>query len=94
MLLSYATVNFHLFYDRAVDMQIWTLLIRNQCRVSDTQVTVKAFWMVSSQSFRPVVVVHIDNVIIAEVDTTSSLQKIKIVYGGLFVTKISSIKNV
>lgn len=40
------------------------------------------------------VVVHIDNVIIAEVDSTSSLQKIKIVYGGLFVTKISSIKNV
>ena len=38
------------------------------------------------------VVVHIDNVIIAEVDTTSSLQTIKIVYGGLFVTKISCIK--
>ena len=30
------------FYDVAVDMQVWSLLTRSQCRVSDTQVTVKA----------------------------------------------------
>ena len=43
MLLSYAIVDFYLFYDRAVDMQIWALLTRSQsARVSDTQVTVKA----------------------------------------------------
>ena len=35
MLLSYATVDFHLFSDGA-------LLTRSQCRSSDTQVTVKA----------------------------------------------------
>ena len=43
MLLSYATVDFHLFYEVAADMQIGALLTRSQCRVSDTQVTVKAF---------------------------------------------------
>ena len=37
-----ATVDFHLFYDGAADMQIWILLTRSQCRVSHTQVTVKA----------------------------------------------------
>ena len=58
MLLSYATVDFYLFYDGAADMpatvvfylfydgaadmQIWALLTRSQCRVSDTQVTIKA----------------------------------------------------
>ena len=41
MLLSYATVDFHLFYDVAVDMQIWALLTRSKCRASDTRVTVK-----------------------------------------------------
>ena len=34
--------DFYLFYNGAVDMQICTLLTRNQCKVSDTQVTVKA----------------------------------------------------
>ena len=45
MLLSYTNytmVDFHLFYDGAVDIQIWALLTRIQCKVSDTQVTVKA----------------------------------------------------
>ena len=41
MLLSYATVDFHLFYV-AVDMQMWALLTRSQYRVSDTQVTLEA----------------------------------------------------
>ena len=31
-----------LLYYGAADMQIWALLTRSQCRVSDTQVTVKA----------------------------------------------------
>ena len=35
-------VDFHLFYDGAVDIQKWALLTRSQCKVSDTQVTVKA----------------------------------------------------
>ena len=42
MLLSDIIVDFHLFYDGAVDIQIWALLTRSQCKVSDTQVTVKA----------------------------------------------------
>ena len=45
MLLSYTNntmVDFHLFYDGAVDIQIWALLTRIQCKVSDTQVTFKA----------------------------------------------------
>ena len=42
MLLSYTIVDFHLFYDGAVDIQIWALLTSSQCEVSDTQVTVKA----------------------------------------------------
>ena len=42
MMLSYATVHFHLFYDVAPDMQILILLTRSQCSISDTQVTVKA----------------------------------------------------
>ena len=42
MLLSDTIVDFHLFYDGAVDIQICTLLTRSQCKVSDTQVTVKA----------------------------------------------------
>ena len=44
MLLSNTIVDFHLFYDGAVDIQIWALLTRSQCKVSDTQVTVKACW--------------------------------------------------
>ena len=31
-----------LFYDGAVDKQIWALLTRSHCKVSDTQATVKA----------------------------------------------------
>ena len=42
MLLSDTIVDFHLFYDWAVDIQIWALLTRSQCKVSDSQVTVKA----------------------------------------------------
>ena len=42
MLLSFTIVDFHLLYDGAVGMQIWALLTRSQCRVSDTQLTVKA----------------------------------------------------
>ena len=42
MLLSDTIVDFHLFYDGAVDIQIWALLTRSQCKVSDTQVTIKA----------------------------------------------------
>ena len=41
MLLSYPIVDSYLFYDGVVDMQLWFLLTRSQCRVSDTQVTVK-----------------------------------------------------
>ena len=41
MLLTYSIVNFHLFYDGAVDIQMWALLTRSRCKVSDTQVTVK-----------------------------------------------------
>ena len=44
MLLSYADVDFCFFSDGAADMQISALLIRSQCRVSDTQATVKALW--------------------------------------------------
>ena len=42
MLLSYTIVDFHLFYDGAVDIQIWAPPTRSQCKVCDTQVTVKA----------------------------------------------------
>ena len=42
MLLSYTMVDFHLFYDGAVDMQILALLTRSPCKFSDTQLTVKA----------------------------------------------------
>ena len=41
-LLSYTIIDFHLCYDGAVDIQIWAPLTRSQCKVSDTQVTVKA----------------------------------------------------
>ena len=37
MLLSYTMVDFPLFYDGAVDIQIRALLTRSQCKVSDTQ---------------------------------------------------------
>ena len=40
MQLSSATVEFSLFYDGPVDVRV--LLTRSQCRVSDTQVTIKA----------------------------------------------------
>ena len=42
MLLSYTIVDFHLFYDGPVDIQIWAPLTRSQCKVSDTQVNIKA----------------------------------------------------
>ena len=41
MLLSYVVVGFYLSYDGATGMQICALLTRSQCRVSDTQVTVR-----------------------------------------------------
>ena len=41
MLLSYTIIDFHLFYDGTVDIQILAPLTRSQCKVSDTQVTVK-----------------------------------------------------
>ena len=45
MLLSYTIIDFHLFYDGAVDIQIWAPLTRSQCKFefSETQVTVKAY---------------------------------------------------
>ena len=42
MLLSYTIVDFHLFYDGAVDIQIRAPPTRSQCKVCDTRVTVKA----------------------------------------------------
>ena len=43
MLLYYTIVAFDFYYNNgAVDMQICTLMTRIQCKVSDTQVTVKA----------------------------------------------------
>ena len=44
MLLSYVAVDFYtcIFYDGTADIQIRAFLTRRQCRVSDTQVTVKA----------------------------------------------------
>ena len=44
MLFTYSIVDFHLFYDGAVDIQIWALLTRSRCKVSDTQVTFKVCW--------------------------------------------------
>ena len=42
MLLSYTIVDFYLFNNGAVDMQIYALLTITQCKVSNTQVTVQA----------------------------------------------------
>ena len=42
MLLSFATVDFNLFYDGATGMQIWILLTRSQWNDPDSQGTVKA----------------------------------------------------
>ena len=42
-MLSYSTVEFYLFYDGAVDMQIWALLTRGQGKKYDTKVTVKNY---------------------------------------------------
>ena len=43
MLFTYSIVDFHLFCDGAVDIQILVLLTRSQYKDSDTKVTVKAF---------------------------------------------------
>ena len=43
MLLSYAIVDFYIFYNGASDIQIKAALTISQCKVSDTQVTVKAY---------------------------------------------------
>ena len=42
MLFFFTIVNFYLFYDGAVDIQIRALLTRNRCKVSYKFVTVKA----------------------------------------------------
>ena len=42
MLLSYSIVDFHLFFDGAVDLQIRAPSTRSLCKVCDTRVTVKA----------------------------------------------------
>ena len=42
MLLSYTIADFHLFFDGAVDIQIWAPPTRSQFKVCDSQVTVKA----------------------------------------------------
>ena len=39
---SYTIVDFYLFNNGAVDMQIWSLLRRSQCKISDTKVTIEA----------------------------------------------------
>ena len=39
--LTYTIVDFHLLYDETVELHIWALPTRSQCKVSDTQVTVK-----------------------------------------------------
>ena len=45
MLLSYATIDFHWFYDGAVDMQIWQeVSVESDWDLHDTQVTIKACW--------------------------------------------------
>ena len=62
MLLSCTMVDFHLFYDGVIDIQIWALLTRSQCKVSDNQVTIKArgplvflfFFVISSFSWQQV----------------------------------------
>ena len=43
MQLSSVIVVFNSFYDGLVDMQIWAPVTRSQCKVSDIQVTIKAF---------------------------------------------------
>ena len=43
MMLSYSTVDLYLFYDGAVDMQIWALLTRGQGKNYDTKVTIKNY---------------------------------------------------
>ena len=35
---------YFLLFDWPVDVQLWAFLIRSQCKVSDTQVTVKTHW--------------------------------------------------
>ena len=50
MQLSAAIVDFDLFYDEPVDMQMWVSLTRSQCRVPDTQVTVKALFRIHIES--------------------------------------------
>ena len=43
MLPSYHLFSFINYYNEAVDVLICALLTRNHCKVSDTQVTVKAY---------------------------------------------------
>ena len=62
MLLSYTIVDFYFYYDNwAVDMQICTHLTRIQCKVSDTQVTVKACGPLVCISQYNVHVTHTEN---------------------------------
>ena len=45
MLLTYSIIDFHIFYDGAVDIQIWALQTRSRCKVSDTH-NRKGLWAV------------------------------------------------
>ena len=54
ILLSYTIVDFHLFYDGAVDIHLWAPPTRSQCKVCDTQVTVKACGPLFKLYFIPV----------------------------------------
>ena len=51
MSLSYTMIDFHLFCDGAVDIQILALLTRSQYKVYDTQVTIKACGPIVSFDF-------------------------------------------
>ena len=55
MLFSDAIVDFYFFFDEAIDMQIWALLTRSQCRVSDTQVTVETCGPLVSKHFKEII---------------------------------------
>ena len=61
MLLSYATVNFYLFYDGAADLLYEPkVMTRSLCRVSDTQMTVKVLGplVYSQKLFHSVIILN------------------------------------
>ena len=71
---------FFKFYDAPVDMQIWAPLTRSQCRISDTQVTVKAHeLLVSLATFMPMIwsihkvsILYLNNMIRSAKDQSST----------------------